>query len=148
MTDSKSRLIEAARAVAVNAHAPYTGFGVGAAVLLENGDIVTGCNFENASYGLTLCAETAALATVNALGKLRQVRAIGIVGGPIKDGAITGTDTVRPCGRCRQVISEAAQLAGNDLPVLCGSATGADIEEHRISDLLPYAFGPRDLGLQ
>ena len=148
MTDTKTRLIEAARAVAVNAHAPYSGFGVGAAVLLDDGEIVSGCNFENASYGLTLCAETVALATVNALGKLRQVRAIGVVGGLIVDGVITGTEPVRPCGRCRQVIHEAAQLSGHDLPVLCGSAEGGSVEEHRISDLLPHAFGPSDLGLQ
>ena len=148
MTDTKTRLIAAARAAAVNAYAPYSGFGVGAAVLLDDGDIISGCNFENASYGLALCAETVALATVNAQGKLRQVREIAVIGGLIRGGAITGSDPVRPCGRCRQVIHEAAQLSGHDIPIWCASAEGDDVEEHRISDLLPHAFGPRDLGLQ
>ena len=137
-----SELIEAARAVAANAHAPYSGFGVGAAVRLSDGRIVTGCNFENASYGLTLCAETVALGSVTALGGLREVRTIAVTGGRIVEGAITGNDPVRPCGRCRQVIFEAAALSGHDVEVICVSADGSVVESHRISDLLPHAFGP------
>ena len=148
MTDTKTRLIAAARSAAKNAYAPYSGFGVGAAVLLDDGDIISGCNYENASYGLALCAETVALATVNVHGKLRQVREIAVIGGLIRGGVITGIDPVRPCGRCRQVIHEAAQLSGHDIAIWCASAQGDDVEVHRISDLLPHAFGPRDLGLQ
>lgn len=138
-------LIAAARAAAANAYAPYSGFGVGAAVLLEDGSIVTGCNFENASYGLTLCAETVALASVNSLGKLAQVRAIAVIGGVLRDGAITGSDPVRPCGRCRQVINEAAAISGCDVAILCASADGNAIETHSIAELLPHAFGPESL---
>ncbi len=141
-------LMDAARAVARNAHAPYSGFGVGAAVLLESGEIIAGCNFENASYGLTLCAETVALASVNAQGKLRHVRAIAVVGGVIKGGVITGNEPVRPCGRCRQIIYEAAQLSNCDVPVHCASADGGAMETHLISALLPHAFGPSDIGLK
>lgn len=140
-------LIAAARDAAAHAHAPYSQFGVGAAVLLADGAIVTGCNFENASYGLTLCAETVALATTNAQGRLRDVRAIAIIGGALKGGAISGIDPVRPCGRCRQIISEAAQLSGVDLPIYCAAADGAGYETYSISSLLPHAFGPHDLGL-
>lgn len=140
-------LIDAARAVSANAHAPYSGFGVGAAVLLSDGSIVTGCNFENASYGLTLCAEAVALATVNAQGKLREVREIAVIGGALKEGVISGSDPVRPCGRCRQIIHEAATLSATDLLIHCASADGHLVEAHRISDLLPFAFGPADLGL-
>jgi cytidine deaminase len=140
-------LIAAARAVSANAYAPYSGFGVGAAVLLSDGSIVTGCNFENASYGMTLCAETVALATVNALGKLREVREIAVIGGALKDGVISGSDAVRPCGRCRQIIYEASMLSGADVLIHCASADGSEVEAHRISDLLPFAFGPADLGL-
>jgi cytidine deaminase len=138
-------LIQAARTASANAYAPYSGFGVGAAVLLADGDIATGCNFENASYGLTLCAETVALATVNTLGKLAQVREIAVIGGRLKDGVITGIDPVRPCGRCRQIIHEAAQRGGVDIPVYCASADGARVERHLSSALLPFAFGPSDL---
>jgi len=141
-------LITAARAVSRHAHAPYSGFAVGAAVLLSDGQIVSGCNFENASYGLTLCAETVALASVNALGRLRDVRAIAVVGGRIgSEASLIDVGPVRPCGRCRQVIQEAADLSGTDLPVHCSSADGTVHETHRISDLLPHAFGPASLGM-
>lgn len=144
---NRTRLIDAARAAAANAHAPYSRFGVGAALLLDDGGIVSGCNFENASYGLTLCAETVALASANASGRLRQVVEIGIIGGVLADGAISGSAPVRPCGRCRQVLTEAGQLAGRELIVHCASADGATLETHRLSDLLPLPFGPADLGL-
>src|SRR6188768_2567268 len=100
----RDRLIAAAREAALKAHAPYSRFGVGAAVLLTDGNIVTGTNFENASYGLSLCAETVALATTNAQGRLRDVVAIGVIGGVMDaTGRPTGTKPVGPCGRCRQV---------------------------------------------
>lgn len=140
-------LIRAAKAAAAHAHAPYSHFGVGAALLLDDGSVVTGCNFENASYGLTLCAETVALATLNTQGKLRQIREVAIIGGALRDGAISGSAPVRPCGRCRQVLNEAAQLAQSDLIVHCASADLSVIEKHRLSDLLPFPFGPVDMGL-
>jgi cytidine deaminase len=148
MTDMKSILVEAARAAATHAHAPYSGYGVGAAVLLETSEIFSGCNFENASYGMTLCAETVALATVNSAGKLRQVREIAVIGGLLKDGAISGCDPVTPCGRCRQIIFEAAALSAYDVVIHCASADGEAVETHRISQLLPHAFGPDALGLK
>jgi cytidine deaminase len=138
-------LIAAARIAARNAYAPYSNFGVGAAVLLTDGSIVTGANFENASYGLSLCAETVALATVNAQGRLRDVVAIGVIGGMIGPHGPTGTTPAKPCGRCRQVINEAAQLGGRDIPVHCAGAEGGEIETYKLSALLPHAFGPDDL---
>jgi cytidine deaminase len=147
MTEA-STLIAAARAAAIHAHAPYSRFAVGAALLMENGDIVTGANVENASYGLSLCAETVAIATASASGRLREIVAIGVIGGAMDDaGRATGSKPVGPCGRCRQVINEAAQMAGRDLPVHCGAAEGDVIESYRLSDLLPHAFGPADLGI-
>lgn len=141
-------LVEAAREAARHAHAPYSRFAVGAALLLDDGAIVTGTNFENASYGLSLCAETVALATANAQGRLADVVAVAVIGGMMgPDGLPTGADVVGPCGRCRQVMTEAAQMGGRDLPVFCASADGSKIERHMLSELLPYAFGPKDLGL-
>jgi cytidine deaminase len=147
MMDQVTELVAAARDAALNAHAPYSGFGVGAALLLEDGEIISGCNFENASYGLTLCAETVAIATANAQGKLRQIKEIAVIGGKLIDGRITGVEPVRPCGRCRQVINEAGGLSGTDIIVHCASADGSAVEHHKLSDLLPHAFGPADLGL-
>ncbi len=144
MTDIKT-LIDAARGAALNAYAPYSGFGVGAAVLLADGRIITGCNFENASYGMTLCAETVALASVNTAGGFDQVRAIAVTGGILKQGHITGTDPVHPCGRCRQIIHEAAQKSDHDIMVYCTAATGDDVASYSSSTLLPHAFGPKDV---
>lgn len=148
MDDPHQDLIAAARAAARHAHAPYSRFAVGAAVRLADGAVVTGANFENASYGLSLCAETVALATVNAQGKLREVVEVAVIGGRIgEDGAIAGRDIVRPCGRCRQVLNEAAQLAGRDIAVHSAAAEGDAAETRTVSQLLPDAFGPGDLGI-
>jgi cytidine deaminase len=148
MTDEATRLIAAARDAARHAHAPYSRFAVGAAVLLTDGSIVTGANVENASYGLSLCAETVAIATVSARGRLREVVAVGVIGGLMDtDGHATGDTPVRPCGRCRQVLNEAAQLGGRDLRIHCAGAQGDAVASYRLSELLPDAFGPRDLGI-
>ena len=144
----RDRLIEAARGAARNAHAPYSRFAVGAAVLLVDGRVVTGANFENASYGLSLCAETVALATVSSGGDLREVVALAVIGGAMdRDGVPRGTAPVSPCGRCRQVINEAAQLGGREVVVWCAGAEGDAAVRYRLSELLPHAFGPADLGL-
>ncbi len=141
-------LVQAARAAALNAHAPYSRFAVGAALLMTDGSVITGANVENASYGLSLCAETVAIATAAAAGRLREVAAVAVIGGAMDDaGRPTGTVPVSPCGRCRQVLNEAAQLGGRDLPVHCGAAEGDVVTSYRLSDLLPHAFGPADLGI-
>jgi cytidine deaminase len=149
MTEHATRLVAAARAASRNAHAPYSRFAVGAAVMLDDGTVITGANFENASYGLSLCAETVAIATASAAGRLRDIVAIGVIGGAMDaDGRATGTSPVSPCGRCRQVINEAAQMGGRDLPVHCGAAEGDAIRTYTVSELLPDAFGPADLGIR
>jgi cytidine deaminase len=143
-----ARLIAAAREAARHAHAPYSRFAVGAALLMTDGSLITGANVENASYGLSLCAETVAIATASAAGRLREVVAVGVIGGAMDaEGRATGTAPVSPCGRCRQVLNEAAQLGGRDLAVHCGGAEGDAIASYRLSELLPHAFGPADLGI-
>ncbi|CAM8638296.1 MULTISPECIES: cytidine deaminase [Sphingobium] len=138
------QLIEAARNAMANAHAPYSRFAVGAAVRLTDGSIVTGCNFENASYGLSLCAETVALATVNAQGRFADVTEIAVVGGAM-DGA--QEVLVTPCGRCRQIMNEAEQLAGRTLAIYCATPSGDRVIDLTVAQLLPHAFGPADLGI-
>lgn len=143
----QTRLIAAARAAAEHAYAPYSGFHVGAALLLDDGAIVTGANVENASYGLTLCAETVAVAKLANLGAMARLRAVAIIGGRPDGGHLLGTDPVHPCGRCRQMLNEAAEVAGIDIAVHCASGDGAAVAEYRLSALLPHSFGPKDLGL-
>lgn len=135
--DVKS-LIEAARAARANAYAPYSRFAVGAAVRLSGGEVIVGANFENASFGLSLCAETVALAAANAQGRLGDVRAIAVVGG--------GADPVTPCGRCRQILNEAEQVAGRPIAIYCAAGDGESVVQHSVTELLPFSFGPNDLG--
>ncbi len=140
------RLLAAARTAATKAYAPYSGFHVRAALLLDDGSIVTGANVENASYGLTLCAETVAVAKLANDGAMGGLRACVIIGGrPDSAGVLNGTAPVHPCGRCRQMLNEAADVAGIDLPVYCADAGGGDVRAYRLSALLPHSFGPKDL---
>jgi cytidine deaminase len=125
------RLEQTARRAAKSAYAPYSGFRVGAAVLTDRGKIFGGCNVENASYGLCNCAERTAIFSAVAAGE-RSVRAVVIF--------TPNEVATAPCGACRQVINE----FGPDALVIsvCGSK---DRRETTVSQLLPVAFGPRDL---
>jgi cytidine deaminase len=104
--DSRDSLLAAACSAAEQAYAPYSGFRVGAALLFADGSMVTGSNVENASYGLSLCAESAAVARAMNDGMRGGLVAVAVAGG-------TGP-TVTPCGRCRQVLNELAELGGTD----------------------------------
>jgi cytidine deaminase len=137
-----AELVRAAIAAAGNAYAPYSNFHVGAALLLDDGSIVTGANFENASYGMALCAETVAIAKASSDGQLKEIVAIAVAGGPAGKVGI-GADAITPCGRCRQIIKEVADLTDRDLPVYCAKAGGYDT--YRLSELLPHGFGPASL---
>lgn len=142
MSGVVNALVQAAIAAAGNAYAPYSNFHVGAALLLDDGSVVTGANFENASYGMTLCAETVAIAKANSEGQLKQIVAIAVAGGP--EGKVAaGIEAVTPCGRCRQVIKEVVDLTDRDLPVYCARSGGYDT--YLLSELLPHGFGPASL---
>ena len=133
MTDQE--LIDAARQAAQHSYSPYSKFPVGAALRFADGSIVTGTNIENASYGLALCAETVAVSKAMADGARCGLEAVAVTG--------PGTEPITPCGRCRQVLNELAQLGGTDPEVLC---VGPDeVRRLRLSDLLPHAFGPASL---
>lgn len=123
-------LIDAARAAHERAYAPYSQFKVGAAVL-AGGRLFSGVNVENASYGLTICAERSAIFSAVSAGE-RRVHAVAIV---------TDTDTpTPPCGACRQVLRE----FGPDLLVISATKAGTHVT-HRLSELLPGSFGPENL---
>jgi len=126
-SDDRERLIEAARAAAENAYAPYSQFRVGAAVLTGKGEIFTGCNVENASYGMTNCAErTAIFAAVAKSGPKLEIRAVAVINA--KDVPCA------PCGACRQVIYE----FGPEAIIFFPSAQGW--KEAHITELLPEGF--------
>lgn len=114
-----------------NAYAPYSGFTVGAALLTRSGKIYTGCNIENASFGVTNCAERTALFKAVSEGE-RDFVSIAVVGG--KDGKLG--DFCYPCGVCRQALSEFTDIS---FKILLKNGKG-DIISTSLYDLLPYAF--------
>lgn len=124
-------LLEKAKAASKNSYSPYSKFRVGAAVLTESGDIYSGCNVENASYGLTICAERNAVFHMVAQGK-QKIKALAIY---------TPTQTpTAPCGACRQVINEFGPDA-----VIAWGCDGPQVLKKKLSELLPDAFGPANL---
>src|ERR1043166_215406 len=115
--EQEHELLRAAQHAAGHAYAPYSGFAVGAAARTANGSIYTGANMENASYGLTVCAEIGALQAASTAGQLSNIVAIAIVGGPIEPAPRTNGEFTPPCGRCRQLIHESALLGNRDIQV-------------------------------
>ena len=131
---SAAELVAAARAARERAYAPYSGFRVGAALLTSPGDVVTAANVENASYGLSICAERSAVVAAVAAGS-RSFLSIAVAG--------NGPDPVTPCGACRQVLREFPK--GAELEVLCVGESGDALVTTTLGSLLPDSFGPENL---
>jgi cytidine deaminase len=130
MTDMDA-LIAAAKAVRKNAHAPYSRYHVGAAVRGDDGKIYAGCNVENASYGLALCAERGAVAQAIAAGAKKIVAC----------AVVTSTSPpAAPCGMCRQTLAEFAR----DMPIALTNDAGERVDT-TLAELLPRAFRSEDL---
>jgi cytidine deaminase len=130
--DLRDRLVAAACKVRQRAYAPYSQFSVGAAILSEDGRIFTGVNIENASYGLTVCAERTAVGTMVSEGGQR-IRAL----------AVCTENGVTPCGACRQVLNEFV-AQDDDVPVWMVDGQG-NIRETTLCALIPDSFGPQHL---
>ncbi len=126
-------LIQAASAARERAYAPYSGYAVGAALLGEDGEIFAGCNIENRSFGLSICAERVAIASAVAAG-CRQFRAIAVLTGDEPPGT--------PCGLCREMLAE---FSGPDFEIVL-VGRGGSRRDFRLGDLLPepFALPPRE----
>ncbi len=134
-------LILLAREAAGRAYAPYSGYRVGAAVLLENGEQVTGNNQENAAYPSGLCAERTAL--FYASSRYPGVAVIAIAVSTLSNG-LSADDFAKPCGSCRQVIAEYEDLSGKPIGIILdGSSTITVVDG--IDTLLPFRFKKEDL---
>jgi cytidine deaminase len=125
-------LLRRARAARQRAYAPYSHFRVGAALVTAEGEVVEGANVENASFGLSMCAERVAIGAMAAAGLRGPIMAIAVVG--------DGEDALTPCGACRQVIFEFGADA-----VVYGSGDAGRPVRATIRELLPHAFGPMRL---
>ena len=128
---SIERMTEVARAMSLRAYCPYSRFRVGAAILTSDGAITGGCNVENASYGLTICAERNAIFRAVGEGRSRVVAVVVYTPTP---------QPTAPCGACRQVIHEFGPHAE-----ILGVCDGPETLRKPLSDLLPHAFGPDSL---
>ena len=136
-SETEKKLIEAAKNATQRAYAPYSGFSVGAAVLLENGEIVSGNNQENAAYPSGLCAERTTVFFANATFPEEKVIAIAVAA--YHKGAFT-TDVITPCGACRQVLLETENRFRTPMKVLMYSEKGVYVV-NSIRNLLPLSFG-------
>ena len=128
--EQAERLLAAAQRASQRAYAPFSGFCVGAAILTQSGEIFTGCNVENSSYGLTNCAERTAIFTAVAAGALGAEQALVAVAVVHREGA-----PCSPCGACRQVIFEFGPEA-----VVIYRAQGGEIAQATARELLPDGF--------
>ena len=126
-----ARLVDAAVAVRAHAHAPYSRYHVGAAILTRSGALYTGCNVENASYGATLCAERSAIAAMVAAGDADPVACAVATAGP---------DPGAPCGICRQVLAEFAQDMAIALVAVDPKGRVVRRKRTHLAALLPQAF--------
>ena len=136
-SEVEKKLIEAAKSATTKAYAPYSQFRVGAAVLLENGEVIAGNNQENAAYPSGLCAERTTLFFANATFPDQKVEAIAIAAW--HNGEFTH-DVITPCGACRQVLLEAENRFHSPVKVLMYSEEGIFVVQ-AIKDLLPLSFG-------
>jgi cytidine deaminase len=137
-------LVKRAQEAAARAYAPYSLFAVGAAVRSTSGRVHAAANLENASSGLTICAEATALSLANSAGE-PEIGAIAVVGFNFTDTAAGASRVVAPCGSCRQLIAEAAQRANGNVRVICCNGELSSIAVWTIAELLPNAFGPENL---
>jgi len=125
---TQRKLVAAAREAAANAYCPYSGYPVGAAVLTLDGQIYTGCNVENVSYGLGNCAERTALFKAVSAG-CREFAGVAVAGGAKRPAA--------PCGACRQVLAE---FCAPGMPVFIARLKGGKVTASTVGELLPLAF--------
>lgn len=133
MTAEQERsLALAALRARANAYAPYSHWTVGAALLTAEGDVIPGCNVENAAYGPTNCAERTALFAAVAQGK-RRFAVLAVAGGPEGE---TPAAFCPPCGVCRQALAE---FCGQEFPVLFVKGEG-EVQRHTLGELLPFSF--------
>jgi cytidine deaminase len=140
LSSEQKKLLAAAEEAMHTSYSPYSHFYVGAAVLNGDGRIAAAANVENAAWA-SICAERSAIVKANS-ELMRDIKAIALIG---RGKNSESEDVIAPCGVCRQVIYESAQLAGKDIDVIMSNSQKTKIIIASIHELLPLAFGPKDL---
>ena len=139
----QQNLLDEAAEVMETAYNPYSHFYVGAALLSLDGQIITGSNVENAAYGSTICAERAAILRANAMG-IRTFDKVAIIG---RGENFDTTEVTAPCGSCRQMLFESSQVSERNLELIMATTRKDKIILATMEEILPLAFGPKDLGI-
>lgn len=143
LTTSQKNVVDAAKKTSINAYAPYSHFHVGAACLLDNGEIICGSNQENAAYPSGICAERTTL--FYAMSKYPSAKVLKLAVVASDDQGNFTEDIAAPCGACRQVIFETECRSKGDIEILLPSKNEGIYVFQSIKDLLPFAFGPTNL---
>ena len=137
LSDEDQQLVSSAKLAFKTAYAPYSGFLVGASVLLENGEVINGSNQENVAYPSGLCAERVALFYAGAKYPNIKVNTIAV---SVLSKNFDVTDVISPCGACRQVMAEYEDKQDKPIKVILHSPTDEVLIANRVEDLLPFMF--------
>ncbi len=143
LTNSQKKVIEAAKQATKGAYAPYSHFHVGAACLLDNGEIISGSNQENAAYPSGICAERTTIFYALAKYPDAKVHKLAVVA--CDDQGNYSPDIAAPCGACRQVIYETECRSNGPIEILLPTNSNGTYVFKSIKDLLPFGFGPTNL---
>ena len=141
LDSAQRKTLDSATAAMEHAYSPYSHFKVGAALLAHDGTVIPGANYENAAYGNTVCAERVAQFSANTLG-YRVFDKLAVIG---RGETFDTPEVVAPCGTCRQNLNELYQVSGKPLEIIMSNSKRTKIVIASIDELLPMAFGPKDL---
>ncbi|MBR9682850.1 MAG: cytidine deaminase [Candidatus Aenigmarchaeota archaeon] len=141
LPDVEKKLLNEAEKAMETAYGPYSKFYVGAALLTNDGTIITGSNFENSAYGSTICAERGVILRANAMG-YKKHKEIAIIG---RGEDFDTEEVIAPCGSCRQVLYEVSQISDYNMKIILSTTKKEKIIITSINELLPLAFRPKDL---
>ncbi|MFH1249316.1 MAG: cytidine deaminase [archaeon] len=143
LNKNQKELLQEASKVMETAYNPYSNFYVGAAIRAQDGTVISASNTENAAYGSTICAERNALGKANSMNK-RMYDSIAIIA---RRKDFDTKEVTAPCGACRQMIFESSQISEKNIELILSTTKKDKIIVTSIDELLPLAFGPKDLGI-
>ncbi len=141
LDDIERQALAEAEKVLDNAYEPIFHFHVGACLISANDELVSGTNFANTAYGSSICAERAAILRANAMG-IKKMKSIVITA---RSAGQPTTEVTAPCGDCRQWLNEVSDLSGSDMKIILSTTLKDKIISTSIKELLPLAFGPKNL---